>query len=117
MGKYVSEAFKERHEKEWGEANPSGKDIAQNLIEKYRTEARWHKAIQHLRERGLLEGSPKDIGLVIREVGTDILKEEETAIKDALFTHYWKQINRGVTGGIASWYKLELAKSQFGEAQ
>lgn len=113
MGKYVSEAFKEKHEKEWGAANPSGKDIAQQLIETYRTEARWQKAIQHLREAGQLEDSPRDIGLIIREVSQDILKEEESAIKDVLFNHFSKQLNRGVTAGIADWYKEQLAKTAF----
>jgi hypothetical protein len=115
MGKYVSEAFKEKHEKEWGAANPSGKDVAQQLIETYRTEARWHKSIQHLREQGLLEGSPRDIGLIIKGVSADIFKEEEGAIKDVLFQHFWKQLNRGVVAGLPDWYKQELAKSQFGE--
>ena len=115
LGKYVSEDFKEKHTKEWGESNPSQGDFVLKLAEQYRTEARWNKAIQHLREQGLLEGSPRDIGLLIKEVGTDILKEEENEIKEALFKHFWKQINRVVTTGLPDWYKQELAKSAFGE--
>lgn len=113
MGKYVSEAFKEKHEKEWGAANPSGKDVAQQLIEELRTEARWQKAVQHLRERGELDNSPKDIGALIREVPADILKEEKEHIMDVLFGHFWKQIARGVNAGLAEWYKEQLAKSAF----
>lgn len=116
MGKYVSEAFKEVHEADWKERNPNKAEIEMLLIETYRTNARWQKAVQHLRESGQLEGSPRDIALLMREVPTDILKECEEEIKEKLFKHFWSKIQRGVTRGLPEWYKEELAKSAFGEA-
>jgi hypothetical protein len=113
IGKYVSEAFRETNSKNWKDSNPSGKDFVQLLIEKYKTEARWNKAIQHLRDAGKLEGSPRDIGLLIREVPEDILKEHEAEIRDALFKHFWDTIRRGVTAGLAEFYKEQLAKTAF----
>lgn len=113
MGKYVSEAFKEVHATEWRKNNPTGKDIAQVLIERYRTEARWMKAIQHLSEAGKIEGSPRDIGSLIKEVPEDVLKECEQEIKEVLFLHYWPQIKRAVTAGLPEWYKQYLAASAF----
>jgi len=113
VGKYVAEDFKERNAKDWKERNPSGKDFTQQLIETYKTDARYQKAVQHLREAGKLEGSPRDIGLLICEVPADILKEYEAEIRDALFKHYWPTIQRGVTAGLAEWYKDELAKLAF----
>lgn len=68
IGKYVSEAFKEVHGAEWKEANPTKTDIVNHLIASYKTPVRWNKAIQHLREAGKLTDSPKDIGLLIKEV-------------------------------------------------
>ena len=115
MGKYVSEAFKEVHQKDWKERNPTGKDIETALIEMYRSDARWSKAIQHLKEQGLLEGSAKDIGLLIREVPQDILKECEEDIKERLFKHFWPKISRGVVSGLPEFYKELLAKSAFEE--
>jgi hypothetical protein len=117
MGKYVSEAFKEVHDKDWKTRNPHGKDLVFMLTEKYHTEARWQKAIQHLRDAGALEGSPKDIGLLIREVPADILKECETEIRDVLFKHFWPQIARGVTRGLPEFYKEQLAESTFQEVK
>lgn len=117
MGKYVSEAFKEVHNKDWKERNPTGKDITLLLTEKYRSEARWNKAILHLNEAGTLDHSPKDIGLLMREVPADVLKECEDEIKEALFKHFWPNISRGVTRGLPEWYKSELAKSAFPEEQ
>ena len=113
MGKYVSEAFKEKHEKDWKVRNPTGKDVVEQLIDSYSTEARWRKAIQHKRDEGQLDGSPKDIGLLIREIPADILKDSQEEIKNALFRHFWPKIQRGVTRGFPEFYKQELAKSAF----
>lgn len=113
MGKFVSEAFKEVHQNDWKERNPTRTDIVTALIASYRTEARWHKAIQHLRDEGKLEGSPRDIGMLIREIPADILKENEQDIKDALFKHFFPQISRGVTAGFPEFYKRTLAESAF----
>ena len=113
MGKYVREDFKEENAKDFRARNPTGNDITQELIMRYKTEARWRKAIQHLREQGKLEGSPRDIGLLIREIPADVLKECEQEIKDALFAHFWKNISRGITSGMPEWYKEELLKSAF----
>jgi ATP-dependent RNA circularization protein (DNA/RNA ligase family) len=113
FGKYVSEAYKEVHDKDWKERNPTGKDITAKIILRYKTEARWNKAIQHLRDAGNFDGSPKDIGNLIKEVSQDIHKECQDEIKEILFAHFWKNISRGITAGLPEWYKEELAKKAF----
>lgn len=113
IGKYVSDTFKEKHATDWKKSNPSDKDIVQRIILEYRAEARWEKAVQHLRDDGKLEGSPRDIGSLIREVPADILKECEDEIKDALFRHHWPAIKRGITAGLPEWYKRLLAETIF----
>ena len=113
MGKYVSEAFKEVHKKAWGESNPAGKDIIVRLTEQFKTPARWEKAIQHLRERGELDKSPKDIGALIKEAQRDTLEECEDEIKEALFKWARPHIVRGVTSGLPKWYKAKLTERQF----
>lgn len=113
MGKFVSEAFKEVHAVEWKQANPTQGDVVQLLIGKYRTPTRWAKAVQHLTESGQLEGSPRDIGLLIKEVPGDVLKECETEVRDALFEWAWPKIRRGLATGLAEWYKALLLAKQF----
>jgi hypothetical protein len=113
FGKYVSEAFKEAHTTRWGKANPSSKDIKQELIDAYRLEARWNKAVFRLRDQGLLENSPKDIGLLAKEIPSDIRSECEEEIKEVLFKHFWKDIQRGVIRGMPEWYKNQLLEGQF----
>lgn len=115
LGKFVSEAFKEVHAREWKAANPTQGDVLQQLIRSLKTDARWHKAVQHLREAGSIESSPRDIGPLLKEVQHDIEKEEQDYIKQKLFEWAWPHIRRGVTAGLPEWYKEQLLKTQFGE--
>lgn len=113
VGKYVSEAFKEKHEVEWKKSNPTQTDVVQSLISTYKTEARWMKAVQHLKEAGTIQGSPRDIGELIKEVPHDVLKECREEIMDKLMAHFWPHIKRGITAGLPEWYKETLAKCAF----
>lgn len=118
MAKVVSAAFKEKHQKDWKGTNPTGKDILMQLVDVYRTEARWQKAVQHLQEEGKLEGTERDIGLLVKEVAQDILSDSEDEIKEALFKWAWKSLHRGVNNGLALWYKrllLERATEELGK--
>lgn len=114
LGKFVSEAFKETHAREWKAANPTQGDILEALIRSLKTDARWHKAVQHLREAGRIEDSLRDIGLLMKEVPEDVHKEEEIFIKDKLFEWAWPHLRRGIVGGLPEWYKEQLLKRQFG---
>lgn len=113
IGKYVSEEFKEVHRNEWKQGNPTPTDIVQQITQEYRTPPRWKKAVQHLKERGELDGSPKDIGPLMKEVVVDVKQECEQEIKNALFAHFWPHIRRGLTHGMPEWYKQMLAESAF----
>ncbi len=114
-GKYVSERFKEIHAGEWRKGNPTSADIVNRLISEHKTPARWEKAVQHLRDLGQLEDSPRDIGKLIREVPVDVLKECEGDIKARLMKHFWPKVRRGIVAGLAEWYKQRLARGAFEE--
>jgi len=113
MAKYVSERFKEVHAAEWKLSNPAAGDVIQTLIQHYRTPARWQKAVQHLREAGALEQSPRDIGLLFKEVPVDVKTECEDEIKQKLFEWAWPKVSRGITAGLAEFYKEDLLRQQF----
>ncbi|KKK74322.1 hypothetical protein LCGC14_2884940 [marine sediment metagenome] len=113
VGKFVSERFKEKHATDWKKSNPTRTDVIQRLIAELRTPARWEKAVQHLAEAGTLEGSPRDIGQLIKEIPEDVLKEEREYITEALFKYAWPQIRRGLTAGMPEWYKERLASQAF----
>jgi len=114
MGKWVREEFKEAMRSNPGGAK-SSMDILMQIATKYKTEARWEKAVQHLRDDGRLTNEPKDIGPLIKEVREDVIAEEGDAIKEELFAWAKKKILPYVTGGLPEWYKEKLAKRQFGD--
>jgi hypothetical protein len=111
MAKYVSEKFKEVHRKDWKVTN--SKDILTIIGESLHSEARWLKAIQHLAEKDELENSPKDIGLLLKEINKDIALECEEMIKEQLFKWAWKKVSSHAVRGFPQWYKDLLAKKQF----
>lgn len=113
IGKFVSEAFKEVHGADWRERNPTHADVLTTLVARYRTPARWAKAVQHLREVGKLEDTPRDIGKLLESAREDTRIECEDEIKTALFAWAWPHISRGCATGLAEWYKEELLKKQF----
>jgi hypothetical protein len=113
MGKFVSEKFKEIHDGEWKKSNPTQSDILGELIVRYRTPARWQKAVQHLKEQGLLDNSPRDIGKLIIETQNDTEKECEDEIKDILYRHFMPKVKRGIIAGLPEWYKEELLGNAF----
>lgn len=114
MGKYVSEAFKEVQKKEWKASNPTQGDVLQNLVDIYKTPARWQKAVYTLRDMGQLESDPRDIGKIMKLVWPDIKAECEQEIKDQLFKHFEGHLKRAVTAGLPEWYKKQLLHQQEG---
>lgn len=113
MGKHVSEAFKEQHNSDWKGRNPTRADVIESLVARYRTEARWRKAVQHLAERGELEDDPRDIGKLFKEVHLDFAEECADEVKEILWQHFKQKLTKGVASGLPEWYKGELAAKQF----
>jgi hypothetical protein len=104
--KWVSDAFKELKPRNPKAGGPG--EFVQSLINSLRTEARWLKAVQHLREGGALRGENSDIGPLCREVQKDILEEEQAWIKEKLFKEFSKEIIKGSVNGFAQWYQAKL---------
>ena len=111
-GKYVSEEFKEVHRSGWSKEN-TGPGRWQTFKDGYRTEARWQKAVQHLREAGVLEGSPRDIGKLIPEIQRDITEEEKEVIKNFLWREFGSDVLRTAIRGFPEWYKNQLLENAF----
>jgi len=113
MGKYVSEAFKEIHKKDWKGRNPTNKDVLELISSGLCTEARFKKAVQKLRDMGELQNSPKDIGPLMKILNLDVKEECEEDIKEMLYKWAINDILRKSLRGFPQWYKDELARSQF----
>ena len=49
----------------------------------------------------------------MREINSDIEREEENEIKDFLYKHFIKQIKRVATRGAPEWYKEKMLQQSF----
>lgn len=106
--KLVSEEFKEVHRGRWKDEETKGGKLEQ-FYNQFRTPARWAKAVQHLRERGELTDTPKDIGALFKEVSIDIEAEEKEFIMEQLYLMHKKDLLKHATHGMPEWYKMEIA--------
>jgi len=113
FGKFVSEQFKEKHQRNWKLANPNKGDVVDTIVNNLKTEARWKKAIQHLKEQDLLQNDVRDIGPLLKEIQNDIEEEELNYIKDMLCNWALPIIKRKIAYGFADWYKKKITESIF----
>ena len=111
--KWVNAAFKERNAKNWARESSKGKLEA--YLESFCAEARWAKAVQHLREQGVLLDAPQDIGPLIKEIQRDVEDEEAENIRRDLYRMYIGEIKRHATRQFPEWYKEQLAARVMGE--
>lgn len=107
--KLVRQEFKEQmaHNKEAGKPN-----TVHELGFRFGGKPRWQKAIQHLKEQGLIKGGPEDIGILMREIGRDVEEECIDEIKDALWKRFRKDVLSGAAQGFVDWYKKEIGLLQ-----
>lgn len=113
MGKYVSEAFKETHKKDWKDRNPGQNGILSKIVDRYTSPTRWAKAVQHLRDQGKLTSTPADIGPLLVEIKEDTFSECGEEISKELLAWARGSISKGITRGFPEWYKAKLAEEQF----
>lgn len=106
MGKFVSEKFKESHG--MNKNFKPGKSFVEAVAASYHTEARFRKAVQHLKEDGTLLGEPKDIGPLIAEIKRDFIEEHKEEVVDAMWKHFEYNIMKVVSKGLPQWYKEQL---------
>jgi hypothetical protein len=112
MGKYVSEDFKEVHKKEWKSEN-TNKGKWEIYKSQFCNTARWSKAIHYLRDSGLIDFSPKDIGKLIKRIQEDITEEEKENIKEWLFNEFGGELLRESIKGFPQWYKEYLLENSY----
>jgi hypothetical protein len=74
------------------------------FLSSFKTDARWDKAIMHLGQCDELEGTPKDIGKLIKEILRDLEDEYGSVIKDVLYQKFIKEINTRTIKGFAEYY-------------
>ena len=111
MAKYVSKLFKEQKRRR---SRPGGnlRERAKELGESYGTQARWDKAVLSLEEDGLLTGTPRDIGPIMKRVREDVIHEHKQDLMEAVWKQLKKQFVFSATDGIPEWYQEKLLLDQ-----
>lgn len=108
VGKFVSEKFKEKMDEKKEKKPVDMQGDLQEYFKLFATEARWQKAVQHLKDDGKLIGDPKDIGILIKELSSDFIEECKEEIQDRLWNSYSKQVLHHVIDGFPQWYKEQI---------
>ena len=106
--KFVRDEFREKHKS----LNPSRRQTIDDLVLSLRSEKRWEKAIQHLRDDGTLVNDVKDIGGIIKEVHRDLMEEEGEALKERIWDKYRKHVMSTAVRGLPDYYKDKLMEEQ-----
>lgn len=106
--KLVTDKFKERHFVKQPKAELSLDDFLQTLGKSFATEARFHKAIQHLSENGqininLIKNS--DQGKIIGELDSDFDKEYRDELKELLYLEFSPLLKKLARDGLNKWFK------------
>ena len=110
QAKFVSERFKERHKVAWPTNNKSPLVAIGEMV---RTQARWEKAIQKLKDAGEWEQHPRDIGKALKHLHMDIEEEDKEVLKDKLWNAFSKDLKRSATRGFPEAYKFYLATGEW----
>jgi len=109
QAKFVSEKFKERHGVAWPQNNKGPLTVIGEMV---RTQARWDKAIQRIKEDGTIQYHPRDIGAVLKNLHTDLETEDKELIKEKLWNAFSKELKRSATRGFPEAYKVWLVEQQ-----
>ena len=107
--KLVSQEFRELHT---GKTEKTGSNW-DDYKDTFRSEARWRKALIHLREAGEIVNDTADIGRLMLSVSADVEAEEAENIKAWLYKQYRKEILKNATRGLPEWYKQQLVNTAF----
>lgn len=114
--KLVRQEFKEVMREKKPKAAQGDTDKAiQETFAAFCTQARWDKAIQHLRESDEIKGSNSDIGLIIREIQRDVLEEEEGYVKELLWSMFRRKFLSAVVEGFPKYYQEKLLNQTKGD--
>lgn len=108
MAKWVRPSFREIAGGEFRKANPTPKDLVEQLALDVCPEARMEKAVQHLAEQGLLDNSPRDIPMLMKELSEDIRVEASEYIAEQLLKHHLPHILRKAVRGFPQWYRARI---------
>lgn len=113
MGKLVGDSFWEKQKVKPAKKFQTLDTKISVIAEQYATEARWRKAVQHLKDDGKLRGEPCDIGPLVQELKDDLWQEYGDELTEQVLKLVKPIIYERIILGFPQWYKKQLAASAF----
>lgn len=101
--KYVTDKFKERHVIKQPKVEMSTDEFLNNLGNSFCTEARFHKAYQHLLESGKITGK-NDLDKIIEELNNDFDKEYQEEVMLLLWVEFSPLIKKLARNNVGVWF-------------
>ena len=112
VGKLVRDDFKERLNKEWSAKKQRETPLAK-VTKEFLTEARFNKAIQHLKDNGEITYEMRDLKNIIPEFYKDLIEEEHDEIVKLAMADFWQHLKRRCDGYAVKTWKQYLIDKQF----
>ncbi len=113
-GKIVRDDFKERLNQEWSARKQRDAPLTR-IAKEFLTEARFHKAIQHLEEGGKITYEMNNLKDIILRFYNDLLDEEKDEIIKVVMESFWKPLRRKCDNFAVQAWKQYLKDKQFNE--
>jgi hypothetical protein len=113
--KMVTNKFKERHCNKQEKMTYSVDDYIKRLGLQFATEARYHKAFQHLIEKGDLDRNHlknDDVHKMTIELNSDFDKEYKEEVMMCLWTELSSIIKKHAREGLRTWYTNNILQNQ-----
>jgi hypothetical protein len=108
-GKYVRKSFQEENTTNWR----NSKDVISQIGLRFRTDARFEKAVIHARDEGTLQNNMKDMVPLLQQLDKDIDEEIKPLVLEMLWNRWERDIRQVIKSGLAEFYKTRLLNRQF----
>lgn len=107
--KMVTPEFKESHAmKQTKGERPTPESAVAEVGKSFSTPARFHKAVQHLRDAGKLKDTPEDLYKLKEELDDDLEREARDEIMMYLWAELAPYVKRACRTNFDEWYKEYL---------
>ena len=105
----VTPEFKESHAmKQTKGERPTPESSVAEVGKSFSTPARFHKAVQHLRDAGKLKNTPEDLYKLKEELDDDLEREARDEIMMYLWAELAPYVKRACRTNFDEWYKEHL---------
>lgn len=108
--KHVDNEFKEFQKMKRNKSEINSEEFVNVIGNMFQCEGRYHKAVQHLKEKELLKNNKSDIKLLINELDNDLEKEYKNLIKNYLYTEFINKIKISSRKNFNKWYQDNFCK-------